>query len=63
MPSNFFKWDLSSYLSVIIWAAISGIVILAIYFVVASVVNPDSFMVLKDYIKGFLKSKSKKKTL
>ena len=61
--TNFFKWDLSSYLSIIIWAAISGIVILAIYFVVASVVNPDSFMVLKDYIKGFLKSKSKKKTL
>lgn len=59
--SSFFKLNLDSYVSILIWAAISGIIILAIYFVVASLIDKTSFLVLKDYIKGFLKSKKQVK--
>lgn len=59
--TSLFKWNLDSYFNIIKYAVISGTVILVVYFIVASVVNPDSFMVLKDYIKGFLKSKKQVK--
>ncbi len=58
--TSLFKWNLDSYVSIILWAIISGIAILAVYFVVASVLNVDSFRVLKDYIVSFIKSKKVK---
>ncbi len=59
--TSLFKWNLDSYVSIILWAIISGIAILAVYFVVASVVNVDSFRVLKSYILSFIKNKKLKK--
>lgn len=53
-------WKLDSYFSIIGWACIVGIIILALYFVLASLVNRDSFRVLKSYINPFIKKKLRK---
>ena len=55
---NHFTWRLDSYVSVIAWAAITGILISVIYFVVASIVNYDSFCLLRKYCKDYLHRKS-----
>ncbi len=57
--TSLFRWNLNSYLNIIMWAAISGIIIILIYFIIASLVNIDSFLVLKNYIIGFIKSKKR----
>lgn len=59
--TSFFKWNLDSYGSIIMWAAISGVVILILYFVVASIVNYDSFVVLRDYVRAYLRNRKKSK--
>ena len=55
--TSLFKWNLDSYFNIVKYAAISGIIILVVYFIVASAVNPNSFIFLKNYIISFLKSK------
>lgn len=50
-----FSWELETYFSIIGWACISGMAILAIYFVVASFVNRESFELLKFYLKPLLR--------
>lgn len=52
--SNFIPWKLDSYLCIIIWATISGIIICLLYFVVASIINIESYRLLKSYFKPYL---------
>jgi hypothetical protein len=44
-------WKLDSYRQIVFWAIVSGTIICAIYFVVASVMNRESFKLLKEYMK------------
>lgn len=56
LVASFIPWHLHSYIQIVGWACISGIVICLIYFIVASVVNIESFKVLMKYLKpGILK--------
>lgn len=52
--SKHIPWQLDSYLSIISWACVSGIVILGIYFIIASIVDYRSFKVLKEYISPLM---------
>lgn len=50
-------WKLNSYFSIVGWACVSGVLILSVYFVVASIVNRDSFLILKEYMFSWLNKK------
>jgi hypothetical protein len=52
--SKFIPWQLSSYFSIIGWACVSGILILGIYFVIASIVDYRSFKLLKEFIRPLI---------
>lgn len=53
--SKYVLGSLDSYGQIILWAAASGAVICAIYFMVASIVNRESFDLLLTYIKPYAK--------
>lgn len=53
--TSLLDWNLNSYFNIILWACVGGVIIIFIYFVVASLVNPESFAQLKAYIKAKLK--------
>ena len=52
-------WQLDSYILIIGWACVSGIIIVVLYLIIASIVNRDSFAVLKTYLIDYLKKKNK----
>ncbi|MBQ2944592.1 MAG: sugar isomerase [Ruminococcus sp.] len=59
--SSLINWNLDSYLAIIMWAIVSAVVIMAVYFAVASIVDVASFKYLVSYLKGFINTKFKKK--
>lgn len=56
LVSRYFPYDLSSYVSIIGWATIVGILILGIYLIVASLVDYKSFLLARNYLIGSIKS-------
>ena len=48
-------WKLDSYFSIIGWACVAGVIIIGIYFAIASIVDYRSFKVLKEYCRPILK--------
>jgi len=53
-------WNLNSYFSIILWACFSGVLILLVYFAVASLINQDSYNELKLIVKSVLHKKQQK---
>lgn len=47
-------WQLNSYFSIIGYACVSGIIILGVYFIIASIVDYRSFKVLKEYVQPLI---------
>ena len=54
---SFIHWRLESYIAIVGRACICGVIICSIYFIVASIVNKESFMVLIRYLRTLYKSK------
>lgn len=52
--SKWIPWHLDSYFSIIGYACVSGIIILGVYFTIASIVDYRSFKVLKEYIQPLI---------
>lgn len=52
--SKWIPWQLNSYFSIIGYACVSGIIILGVYFTIASIVDYRSFKVLKEYIQPLI---------
>jgi len=51
--ASLIPWKLDSYVHIIMWAGISGVIIGILYFLVASLVNKDSFKLLISYAKPY----------
>ncbi len=49
--AKFIPWQLDTYWKIIAYSGLSCVIILAVYFFVASIVNVDSFRLLKTYVK------------
>lgn len=49
--ANQLPWQLDSYVKIIGWGCVAGAVIGAVYFVAASLTNPDSFFMLTRYVR------------
>lgn len=52
ITTSILPWNLSSYLNILGWACISGLVIVLLYFLIASVVDKGSYRAFKSYIKS-----------
>lgn len=52
--SKWIPWHLESYFSIIGYACVSGIIILVVYFTIASIVDYRSFKVLKEYVQPLI---------
>lgn len=48
---SFVRWRLDSYSAIIGWAFVSGVIICPVYFIIASVVDRQSFRVLVKYLR------------
>lgn len=59
--SSLINWTLDSYISIVMWAIVSAVVIMAVYFAVASIVDVASFRYLMGYVKNIINTKFKKK--
>lgn len=53
--TNLIPWKLDSYFSIIGWACVAGVIIIGIYFAIASIVDYRSFKVLKEYCRPMIK--------
>lgn len=58
-----FTWKLDSYFRIVGWASVSGFIFLIIYFTVASLVNRESWEVLKVYLKPIVQKLRSKKCI
>lgn len=48
---------LNSYIMIIIYAAITGVVVVAAFFVMGSVIDKESYLYCRDFIVGKIKLK------
>lgn len=53
-------WQLDSYLSIIWWAAVSGVVICGVYCAASSLTNPNEYKLLREYASPMIKKVLKK---
>ena len=58
--SKWIPWQLNSYFSIIGYACVSGILILGVYFTIASIVDYRSFKVLKEYLRPVIDKLAKR---
>lgn len=54
MISEWLPWHLESYVSIIGWACVTGIIVCGIYFVIASIVDYSSFRLLQEYVRSII---------